>query len=176
VRGLTCGHAFHAACIDPWLTTRRACCPLCKADYYTPKPRAQAAEAGDGMPGSAPTMLSDLTGRRHQYYGGGHHTRPPFFSFGRTDRRRQQTRTRNNVASSVPGRQRARTGPALASPGSTAPTTESGSMLSGLRNAYLGFRSGRGRNNQPPPEPVASGANPATTPSQLEAGVRNAQN
>ncbi|KAK9317275.1 hypothetical protein V1524DRAFT_375209 [Lipomyces starkeyi] len=37
VRGLSCGHAFHAACIDPWLTTRRACCPLCKADYYVPK-------------------------------------------------------------------------------------------------------------------------------------------
>ena len=40
VRGLTCGHAFHAACLDPWLTSRRACCPLCKADYYVPKPRS----------------------------------------------------------------------------------------------------------------------------------------
>ncbi|KXL41340.1 MAG: hypothetical protein FE78DRAFT_129179, partial [Acidomyces sp. 'richmondensis'] len=39
VRGLTCGHAFHAACVDPWMTSRRACCPLCKADYYVPKPR-----------------------------------------------------------------------------------------------------------------------------------------
>ncbi|KAL8800220.1 MAG: hypothetical protein Q9200_007320 [Gallowayella weberi] len=47
IRGLTCGHAFHASCLDPWLTSRRACCPLCKADYYVPKPRAEgeAAEA-----------------------------------------------------------------------------------------------------------------------------------
>lgn len=46
VRGLTCGHAFHSACVDPWLTGRRACCPLCKADYYVPKPRR---EMGDNM-------------------------------------------------------------------------------------------------------------------------------
>ncbi|CAK7269520.1 hypothetical protein SEPCBS57363_003641 [Sporothrix epigloea] len=44
VRGLTCGHAFHAVCLDPWLTSRRACCPLCKADYYTPKPRPPPGE------------------------------------------------------------------------------------------------------------------------------------
>lgn len=43
VRGLTCGHAFHAGCLDPWLTSRRACCPLCKADYYVPKPRPEGA-------------------------------------------------------------------------------------------------------------------------------------
>lgn len=45
VRGLTCGHAFHAVCVDPWLTSRRACCPLCKADYYVPKPRPTAEGA-----------------------------------------------------------------------------------------------------------------------------------
>ncbi|OCL15137.1 hypothetical protein AOQ84DRAFT_120836 [Glonium stellatum] len=53
VRGLTCGHAFHASCVDPWLTSRRACCPLCKADYYVPKPRPE---------GEGPDLSS--TGRR----------------------------------------------------------------------------------------------------------------
>ena len=53
IRGLTCGHAFHAGCLDPWLTSRRACCPLCKADYFTPKPRPEG-EAAD----------ADRSGRR----------------------------------------------------------------------------------------------------------------
>ena len=47
VRGLTCGHAFHPGCLDPWLTSRRACCPLCKADYYVPKPRSEAEAAAE---------------------------------------------------------------------------------------------------------------------------------
>ena len=46
VRGLKCGHAFNASCVDPWLTSRRASCPLCKADYYVPKPRPEG-EAAD---------------------------------------------------------------------------------------------------------------------------------
>ena len=51
VRGLTCGHAFHAGCLDPWLTSRRACCPLCKADFYIPKPRNnEQATAGADLP------------------------------------------------------------------------------------------------------------------------------
>jgi hypothetical protein len=58
VRGLTCGHAFHAGCVDPWLTSRRACCPLCKADYYTPKPRPVA---GEGNPAN-PAVVAPLDG------------------------------------------------------------------------------------------------------------------
>ncbi|KAF2707469.1 RING-8 protein [Pleomassaria siparia CBS 279.74] len=55
VRGLTCGHAFHASCVDPWLTSRRACCPLCKADYYVPKPRPEGETADLTSTGRRPT-------------------------------------------------------------------------------------------------------------------------
>ena len=60
VRGLTCGHAFHASCLDPWLTSRRACCPLCKADYYIPKPRTEAeiAAEADRAAGRRPPGMS----------------------------------------------------------------------------------------------------------------------
>lgn len=50
IRGLTCGHAFHAGCLDPWLTSRRACCPLCKADYFVPKPRPEGEAAEPERP------------------------------------------------------------------------------------------------------------------------------
>ncbi|KAI8869580.1 hypothetical protein GQ42DRAFT_112898, partial [Ramicandelaber brevisporus] len=31
----SCRHVFHAGCIDPWLTTTSALCPLCKNDTRT---------------------------------------------------------------------------------------------------------------------------------------------
>lgn len=66
VRGLTCGHAFHAGCIDPWLTSRKACCPLCKADFFIPKTSqeeadAQPEEAHQARSGSNRLMLTYLS-------------------------------------------------------------------------------------------------------------------
>ncbi|ERF71106.1 hypothetical protein EPUS_07778 [Endocarpon pusillum Z07020] len=78
VRGLSCGHAFHASCVDPWLTSRRACCPLCKADYYVPKPRNEASEndeasrtrARANMPASPPfTFLGGPASRMLPFVG-----------------------------------------------------------------------------------------------------------
>ncbi|KAE8147576.1 hypothetical protein BDV25DRAFT_160113 [Aspergillus avenaceus] len=61
IRGLTCGHAFHASCVDPWLTSRRACCPLCKADYYVPKPRSDPCEAASNTERSTRRNVSRVT-------------------------------------------------------------------------------------------------------------------
>ncbi|KAL4885521.1 hypothetical protein BJY04DRAFT_135354 [Aspergillus karnatakaensis] len=42
IRALTCRHIFHAACLDPWFTTRQARCPLCKT-RYPPEPGSPSA-------------------------------------------------------------------------------------------------------------------------------------
>ncbi|KAI3404209.2 hypothetical protein KGF56_002970 [Candida oxycetoniae] len=47
VRGLICGHVFHATCIDPWVTRRRACCPMCKRDYLFKRDYHQDGESNN---------------------------------------------------------------------------------------------------------------------------------
>ncbi|KAL2154682.1 hypothetical protein VTH82DRAFT_3358 [Thermothelomyces myriococcoides] len=168
VRGLTCGHAFHAVCIDPWLTTRRACCPLCKADYYTPKPRPPAAETGEGTPTVIQVTLPNNSRSDRMNLP----TRPlpaVLLGLGRTDRRgASSSRTRERGGS---GGYTSRSNHAASSP----EQPPSGGLLSGLRRAMPAFRFGRGQNNQAGSDATISGGNTATTPSQLEAGVRNTQ-
>ncbi|OJK03944.1 hypothetical protein ASPACDRAFT_49956 [Aspergillus aculeatus ATCC 16872] len=52
IRPLTCGHIFHVSCLDPWLTRRHACCPLCKTDYCN----ARASRTGWLRSGSGPAV------------------------------------------------------------------------------------------------------------------------
>ncbi|ORZ00404.1 hypothetical protein BCR43DRAFT_485156 [Syncephalastrum racemosum] len=40
VRELPCKHDYHQNCIDPWLTTKCAECPLCKTDYSASPPNS----------------------------------------------------------------------------------------------------------------------------------------
>lgn len=79
VRGLTCGHAFHGVCVDPWLTGRRACCPLCKADYYTPKPRPEGESATTtSRRGNTASNIRSPQQPAHSWLGG----RPRFLFLG----------------------------------------------------------------------------------------------
>ncbi|KAI4861958.1 hypothetical protein F4820DRAFT_451423 [Hypoxylon rubiginosum] len=183
IRGLTCGHAFHAVCIDPWLTNRRASCPLCKTDYYTPKPRPPPAD-GDV---TSPTSNADpsrngrmnmprppqrtftswsnfrggprgmIAGRFGGVDSGNYPRQPRIWDRSRTEQQRQQPRAEFQPAE-----------------------VENTGLFSRVRGHFPPLRLNnlmrRGRNGQTneTSEATASGANGGanTTPSQLEAGVR----
>ncbi|KAL9099065.1 MAG: hypothetical protein Q9163_005384 [Psora crenata] len=86
VRGLTCGHAFHASCLDPWLTARRACCPLCKADYYVPKSRSEGevtAEAERQASRRTTGQRTDVPGPPRRPFTGNRQGRPRMLLPGR---------------------------------------------------------------------------------------------
>ncbi len=182
VRGLTCGHAFHAACIDPWLTTRRACCPLCKTDYYTPKPRPPPPEGADGATGVVQVTLPNNSRSNDRINLPGR-PRPALFIFGRLDQSSQTDRRTDSRSRARDARrqQQPRASPSPPAPASPAAENPSGggSFFSGLRNAWPGFRVARTQSNEAGADTAAPAASPTatTTPSQLEAGVaaRNPQ-
>lgn len=190
VRGLTCGHAFHAVCLDPWLTNRRACCPLCKADYYTPKARPQPVE-GEIRDPHAPSAPADPARNNDRM----NYPRTPVRSFAWShfrDAPRQMFPSRFNDAARDPGQvgRDPRSGqPMQAGRRSTAnrpqqpavPEETGGNFVTRFRNRFPPFQLDRVvRNNR---EARAAGeqsgspntgvAHHSTTPSQLEAGVRS---
>ncbi|GKZ35850.1 hypothetical protein AbraIFM66950_006649 [Aspergillus brasiliensis] len=44
IRALPCGHIFHTACLDPWVTKRNAFCPLCKMSLSGVKEGGESGE------------------------------------------------------------------------------------------------------------------------------------
>ncbi|KAK2598565.1 hypothetical protein N8I77_011967 [Diaporthe amygdali] len=191
VRGLTCGHAFHAVCLDPWLTSRRACCPLCKADYYTPKPRQPQPEGVEGtqvgptvsiaqdprtnranMP-SRPGVAWIFSGRRGrmalpQIGRNRNNGSSQPQAQGRSDNsgRRRQQQQRGGFFSRSGTQPSSRSSPSTNNATGTQTTqTQSGGFLSSIRQQLPSF--GRSGSTQ-----EQSAANAQVTPSALEAGTR----
>lgn len=197
VRGLTCGHAFHAVCLDPWLTSRRACCPLCKADYYTPKPRQPQPEGAEGMQAgptvsiaqdprtaranmpSRPGVAWIFSGRRGRMGLSGRNrdngsNQPQSQSRSNTNGRRHRQQQQQR-----PSQQQQRTGffsrsntqpssrPAAADNTTTPQTTEARS--GGFLSSIRSQLPTFGRSNAAQEQ---SAANAQVTPSALEAGTR----
>ncbi|PTB68878.1 hypothetical protein BBK36DRAFT_1157119 [Trichoderma citrinoviride] len=174
VRGLTCGHTFHAVCVDPWLTSRRACCPLCKADYYVPKPRpnpeGDAAAAGNNanldprqnsrmnLPvGFARTWFRSSGNRNDSSRHSDNNSRPPSSLLRLPGRRRAQ-------AAALDAATEAQQNPAATNATEQARPSAPVTMLSSVRHA-IRF----GRTVEPPPR---MNATETVTPSQLESGTR----
>jgi hypothetical protein len=159
VRGLTCGHAFHASCVDPWLTSRRACCPLCKADYYVPKPRPEGAAEG--------STENERFGRRAAGRTATLSSPQPVLVAGRIN----PFRTRSIFPRPVATQETRQTRQTLGSRTATHPPTndqetpQPSSVFSSLRTRLHIFH-----RNQPTTSSSAPGE-PDPTPRQLEAGT-----
>ncbi|KAF7910913.1 uncharacterized protein EAF01_002422 [Botrytis porri] len=170
VRGLTCGHAFHASCLDPWLTSRRACCPLCKADYFTPKPRPEGEPEPERHSRRAHASRANMPQQPQSAWTG---IRGMPGIFGASARSNADTRNRDE-------RQSRRARPAQAGPTSVAadggaPDVTTAPAASRWRPripaAFTGIRmpgSNRATGNA-----LEQSANAEPTPSQLEAGHRS---
>lgn len=182
VRGLICGHAFHAGCVDPWLTSRRACCPLCKADYYTPKPRPNP-EGGDANAPNLPTNLDPRNNTRLNlpsglaaiFRGDRNGTQQQGSSRRREGRRDPNTAAGNGSETQATSTYRAEgtnTSTQDQTSDVTEPPPQPPSTLTALRSA---MRFGRRRNEpQATNEDAAVAPTTEVTPSQLEAGNRPA--
>lgn len=187
VRGLTCGHAFHAVCLDPWLTSRRACCPLCKADYYTPKPRTPPAEGADaanaqGAAGAAALAANrnraNMQGRSNTSWRPGRMLPTRFILGPRNANAQDPERVFPQVEVAEPN---ANDAPAAAAAGAPEvqplpeqPAATHGNWIGNLRP----FRRRNGESSQQASAAAGGSAEPSApaaevTPSQLEAGVRS---
>ncbi|XP_024533107.1 receptor homology region, transmembrane domain- and RING domain-containing protein 2 isoform X1 [Selaginella moellendorffii] len=58
LRVLPCRHAFHAACVDQWLVTRKPFCPVCKRDAHAKSEAPTASESTPLLTARAPAAVA----------------------------------------------------------------------------------------------------------------------
>ena len=175
VRGLTCGHAFHASCLDPWLTSRRACCPLCKADYYVPKPRPEGEAAEQAAVSRRTTGLRSPTSPTAAWAAGRGNpftrSRVVFVSGpGNNGSRNNSHHEQAHGLASVLSRPGRRDRATTQQPDQTGTTSTWRSRLTGSTAGAPSFLNWFGRNRNNGNTSNTSEVQP--TPAQLEAGNR----
>jgi hypothetical protein len=67
LRLLPCKHAYHLECVEPWLCSQQASCPLCKADVLTD---AQKAEKRSARTRRRTGLLDDIVSGDGDHGGG----------------------------------------------------------------------------------------------------------
>ncbi|KAF5985280.1 hypothetical protein FBULB1_2993 [Fusarium bulbicola] len=162
VRGLTCGHAFHAVCVDPWLTSRRACCPLCKADYYVPKPRPAPDAANEAGANNG----SSFDPRNNPRFGLPAAIRSAWIRGPRSGRNETAAPAsrRRRTGDAAPDQEAVQQPEQVHQAPEAAQTSNGGGVLSSVRGALRFGRRRQAPDNQNGSETV--------TPSQLEAANR----
>lgn len=175
IRGLTCGHAFHAVCLDPWLTSRRACCPLCKADYFTPKPRPH--QECDAHVHNSSNNLDPRSNSRLNLPGA---LRSAWFRSNPVPSRenplpgtRQQGRSRVRLDRHQPP-QAGRADDSRTRSSLLPSSVAGGGLLSSVRSALRLNRSGNHTARTAPTNTTTPATTETVTPSQLESGTRTA--
>ncbi|CAK9832125.1 E3 ubiquitin-protein ligase RNF13 [Anthophora retusa] len=97
LRVLPCAHAYHAKCIDPWLTKNRRVCPVCKRRVFAAEEQVVTDESDSDADDTTPLIRDSLEGTQ-----GGTFSRQrenPFSRARRSQTRQDMNRSRSSSSS-----------------------------------------------------------------------------